>query len=113
MTLYMLCCCIVFQHERGMSALSLVSAHTSSLLYMGLFGIAIPVIGCVQPTTLGTYFGGYRMATFHFAGNETYRALLIRKDSIPAAHGDNSCLGRLLRARALGYERITEDADLF
>jgi hypothetical protein len=114
MTLYMLCCCIVFQEQQALSVFTLASESTGSVMYLALFGLTIPIIGCVQPTTLGTYFGGYRMATFHFAGNETYRALLIRKDVIPAAHSSrHGDYDEVLRERAEGYERITDDEELW
>ncbi|KAK3232624.1 hypothetical protein CYMTET_57040 [Cymbomonas tetramitiformis] len=43
-------------------------AVPAALLYVAVFGVMIPVIGCLAPRVLGEYFGGYRMATFHFAG---------------------------------------------
>jgi len=113
MTAYMFLCSMDLCLARGLSGISLLSASLYDISYVFLFGLFIPLLGVIDPNTLGRYFGGYRMATFHFAGNEKYRALLIRKDSIPAAHGDESCLGSLLRARAHGYRRITEDTDLF
>jgi len=113
MTAYMFLCSLALCQASGLSGLSLWDSSPYVIGYLFFFGAFIPIVGMLDPQTLGRYFGGYRMATFHFAGNETYRALLIRKDSVPAAQGDNSCLGGLLRARALGYERISEDTDLF
>lgn len=45
------------------------------------------------------------MATFHFAGNEMYHALLISKEHFK----EQSELGPLLRERAEKYEKISED----
>lgn len=32
----------------------------SALIYVAFFGLLIPSIGCLDPETLGRYFGGYR-----------------------------------------------------
>lgn len=118
MTLYMLVCCMIFQQEDP--ALSLWRpdpVHTIPMVYLAIFGFAIPIIGLVQPITLGRYFGGYRMATFHFAGNDAYRALLIRRNVIPTAPPegirDTSVYGSLLRLRADSCSRLTQDEDLW
>lgn len=33
---------------------------SASLTYIAFFGLIIPSIGCLDPETLGRYFGGYR-----------------------------------------------------
>ncbi|CAE7025353.1 unnamed protein product [Symbiodinium natans] len=110
MTMYMLVCSTKLCRERGLSGRSLWSDPASSGLYVAIFGVFIPFIGTLDPQTLGRYFGGYRMATFHFAGNETYRALLIDKAAIPASERTSL---PIRRDRARGYERLTQDEDLF
>merc|ERR1719382_997332 len=105
MTLYMLVCCIYFADgPNDFRAPEKGRLIYTSEAYLVLFGFVIPVIGLLQPITLGRYFGGYRMATFHFAGNDAYRALLIRRDAIPCAPAEGSraqsVYGELLRQRA-------------
>jgi len=51
----------------------------SILFYIGIFGMAIPIIGCFSPLFLGKVLGGYRMASFHFVGNEQAQCFLISK----------------------------------
>ena len=106
----MLVCSAKLCLEQGFSGRSLWKDPGSSGLYLFIFGVGIPFIGTLDPETLGRYFGGYRMATFHFAGNETYRALLVKKAAVVAEEGP---LGQLLRDRAKGYERLTQDEDMF
>ena len=48
------------------------------------------------------------MATFHFAGNEMYHALLISKAALPERQTSTGSIERLLRQRAQDYERVTE-----
>jgi hypothetical protein len=50
-----------------------------TFLYIVLVGVMIPVIGCASPHLLGRYFGGYRGATFHFAGNEMVHGCFVRR----------------------------------
>lgn len=85
----------------------------ASMAYVAFFGLVIPSIGCLDPETLGRYLGGYRMATFHFAGNEMYHALLISKAALPENQTSTGSIQRLLRQRAQEYDRVTEDLDLF
>jgi len=111
MTLYMLCCCICFHEQEALSIVSLYSSSGSSLIYILLFGFFIPIVGTLQPMTLGTYWGGYRMATFHFAGNETYRAMLIRRDAIPLESTEG--YAPLLRQRMESCGKLTDDEELW
>ncbi|CAE7760349.1 unnamed protein product [Symbiodinium sp. CCMP2456] len=115
MTMYMLICSAKLCLEQGFSGRSLWKDPGSSGLYLFIFGVGIPFIGTSDPQTLGRYFGGYRMATFHFAGNETYRALLVKKAAVLAEEplGARGPLRQLLRDRARGYERLTQDEDMF
>lgn len=85
----------------------------ASMAYVAFFGLVIPSIGCLDPETLGRYLGGYRMATFHFAGNEMYHALLISKAALLENQTSTGSIQRLLRQRAQEYDRVTEDLDLF
>ena len=48
------------------------------------------------------------MATFHFAGNEMYHALLISKAALPENQTSTGSIQRLLRQRAQEYDRVTE-----
>lgn len=113
MTAYMMVASTQLCIASGVSGPSLIYASWYVVGYVFVFGLLIPVVGTLDPQTLGQYFGGYRMATFHFAGNETYRALLVRKNAIPSSSEDSSCLGNLLRERVEGYNAITDDEDMF
>jgi hypothetical protein len=48
------------------------------------------------------------MATFHFAGNEMYHALLISKAALLENQTSTGSIQRLLRQRAQEYDRVTE-----
>ena len=48
-------------------------------IYVMIFGLIIPCIGYFNPYILGKYFGGFRMASFHFTGNETQIGFFIHK----------------------------------
>eukprot|EP00434_Breviolum_minutum_P024666 symbB.v1.2.021783.t2/scaffold1902.1/size96554/5 len=85
----------------------------ASLTYIAFFGLIIPSIGCLDPETLGRYFGGYRMATFHFAGNEMYHAMMISKAALAAHIDTGNAVQQLLLKRCEEYKRVTEDLDLF
>lgn len=49
-------------------------------LYIFIFGFLVPFIGCVSPNILGSYLGGYRMASFHFVGNEQEYGIFVSKE---------------------------------
>ncbi|CAK8989208.1 unnamed protein product [Durusdinium trenchii] len=117
MTCYMLLCSTKLRMESagmpGGEAWTLPSVCCA--LYVGFFGWVIPGIGCLDPEALGRYFGGYRMATFHFAGNEMYHALLVCKDYLTSLEpsGPAGSVRKLLLERRQDYLRLSEDLDLF
>eukprot|EP00466_Bigelowiella_natans_P009800 jgi/Bigna1/76477/fgenesh1_pg.41_\ len=53
-----------------------------SFAYVGVLGVLVPLIGSFSTTLLGRYLGGYRMANFHFAGNEVHTLLLLPTDRL-------------------------------
>ncbi len=58
------------------------------LLYGLLFGIIIPITGLISTKFLGKYLGGYRMANFHFAGNEQATCFLIETSNLKEKSDD-------------------------
>lgn len=44
----------------GASSHPVTELTCASLTYIAFFGLIIPSIGCLDPETLGRYFGGYR-----------------------------------------------------
>jgi len=82
--------------------LLLEAMHTPlNALFVVIFGVLIPLIGLVDPKTCGHYLGGYRMATFHFSGNETQHIFLVKRSRIASLHDDAPTpLARLLRRRS-------------
>ena len=55
------------------------------LLLVLLTGIGAPILGLISPEILGKYFGGYRMASFHFAGNERCGGFFLRRSVVKSA----------------------------
>ena len=47
--------------------------------YVAIYGIVFPLVGFFYPTTLGRYFGGYRMATFQYVGNEAVFGFFLHR----------------------------------
>eukprot|EP00939_MAST-03C_sp_MAST-3C-sp1_P001850 g1850.t1 len=48
-------------------------------LYVTVLGVVVPACGFIDPQFVGKYLGGFRMAQFHFAGNETKIAFFVRR----------------------------------
>ena len=80
-------CWAVWWHNRGLDDTfafkSLESLDVAQVAYVLVLGVLVPVLGIVSPRLLG-HVGGYRMATFHFAGNEWASALFVKRTLLQA-----------------------------
>lgn len=56
----------------------------TTVLYVTLTSVVVPMVGLVDYSFLGRWLGGYRMATFHFAGNDEGNGFFIRVNAIKA-----------------------------
>ena len=82
-------CWAVWWHNRGLDGTfafeSFESLGAAQLAYMLVLGVLAPVLGIMSPRLLG-HVGGYRMETFHFAGNEWTSALFVKRKLFQALH---------------------------
>lgn len=53
---------------------------TAHLAFVFVLCVVVPVVGLLNWRVLGKWLGGYRMASFHFAGNELVTFYLIKKE---------------------------------
>ena len=61
----------------------------AGMAYIAAVGLLVPLLGAASPASLGRWCGGYRQATFHFAGNEMVHGLFIKRTLLerPGAAG--------------------------
>ena len=54
-------------------------------VYIVATSVLVPSLGVISPVLLGRYCGGYRQATFHFAGNEMVHGFFIKRQLLAQA----------------------------
>ena len=91
---------VASSHVSGCLMLNLLEQAPLASVYVVLLAVFIPVLGCFSPRLLGKYFGGYRMASFHFVGNEHAHGLFVRRALLQECKGEGGWLVRLLQKRA-------------
>lgn len=48
--------------------------------------LGVPLVGYFNPDALGKFLGGFRMATFHFVGNEAVHGFFVRRTVLERLH---------------------------
>ena len=95
--------------------------HWYSFLYVAFFCLLVPAVGYVSPDLLGKYLGGYRMATFHFVGNEAVHGYFVRRtvaarlaEAVSEARAGKDCRRwhALLKERVEACESMLEDPNV-
>ena len=81
MTAYLLWCSTALLPTQLPTA-EILTTQALPLAFVAVFGLAIPAVGFASTEFLGRYLGGYRMANFHFAGNEHAVLLLLPKSRL-------------------------------
>ena len=80
-----------------------------------IVSIIIPLLGVFYPILLGQWCGGYRMANFHFAGNELSSGWFIKKSVIKKGTGTENgrCQCKYFKRRERASRNGSSVVDIF